>query len=142
MTEFAATRAEKPKQDKQRITTKILFGNKGSATGPESRKMLAAKQAETQAEKEEKAARNEERNQSKALKVAREVTKGAKLLKALELFGNPKLNSLTLPDLVALLTNVDRLTRRETRRSQRTSPKPCFASALCPLCRTPLAGAL
>ena len=107
MTEFAATRAKKPKQDKQRITSKILFGNKGSATGPESRKMLATKQAETQAEKEEKAARNEERNQAKALKVAREVTKGAELLKALELFGNPKLNSLTLPDLVALLTNAD-----------------------------------
>ncbi len=38
---------------------------KGSATGPESRRMLAAKHVETQAEKEGKAARNEKRNQAK-----------------------------------------------------------------------------
>jgi hypothetical protein len=69
--EFAATRYEKPKADKQRITSKNLFGNKGSATRPEMRRMLATKHAKTQAEKEEKAARNEEKNQAKALKIAR-----------------------------------------------------------------------
>ena len=41
--EFAATRSEKPKADKQRITAKRLFGNKGSATGPESRALLATR---------------------------------------------------------------------------------------------------
>ena len=40
------------------------------------------------------------------MKVAREVTKGAEFLKALELFGNPKFDySLTLSDLLAWLTN-------------------------------------
>jgi hypothetical protein len=107
VTEFAAARAEKPKADKQRITAKDLYGKKGSATGPESRRILAVRHADTQAEKEGKAARNEERYQAKALKVAREVTKGGELLKAIELFGNPKLKSLTLPDLQALLTNAD-----------------------------------
>ena len=105
--EFAATRSEKPRADKQRITAKRLFGNKGSATRPESRALLATRQAETQAEKEEKAARNEDRNQAKALKIAREFTRGAEVLKALENYGTPKLNALTLPDLLALLTNVD-----------------------------------
>jgi hypothetical protein len=105
--EFAATRSEKPRADKQRITAKRLFGNKGSATGPESRALLATRQAETQAEKEEKAARNEDRNQAKALKIAREFTRGAEVLKALENYGTPKLNALTLPDLLALLTNAD-----------------------------------
>ena len=57
--------------------------------------------------KEVKDARNEERNQAKALKVAREVTKGAGVMKAIELYDNQKLNNLTLPDLVALLTNAD-----------------------------------
>ena len=36
------------------------------------------------------------------------MTKGAEVLKALELYGNPKLNRLTLPDLVALLTNAEK----------------------------------
>jgi hypothetical protein len=107
VSEFAAARAEKPKGDKQRITAKTLFGNKGSATGPESRALLATRHAETHAEKEEKAARNEDRNQAKALKIAREVTRGAEVLKALEHYGTPKLNALTLPDLLALLTNAD-----------------------------------
>jgi hypothetical protein len=35
------------------------------------------------------------------------VTKGAEVLKALELYNNLKLSNLTLPDLVALLTNAD-----------------------------------
>ena len=105
--EFATTKAEKPKADKQRITARDLFGNKGSATGPEARKLLATKHADAQAKEEEKAAKNEERNQAKAIKVAREVTQGAEVLKELELFGNPKLNSLTLTDLVALLTNAN-----------------------------------
>ena len=43
--DFAATKAEKPKAGKQRISAKNLFGNKGSATGPESKKMLATKHA-------------------------------------------------------------------------------------------------
>jgi hypothetical protein len=46
-------------------------------------------------------------NQAKAPKGAREMYKDAELLKTLELFGNPKLNSFTLSDLVALLTNAD-----------------------------------
>ena len=45
--------------------------------GRKAKKLLAAKHEKAQAEKEENAARNEERNQAKALKVAREVTKGA-----------------------------------------------------------------
>ena len=99
---------EKPKAYKQRITANTLFGIKGSATGEESKKLLAAKHEESRAEKEGKAARNEERNQAKALKVAREVTRGAEVMKALELFGTQKLNNLTLPDLpVAPVTNVN-----------------------------------
>jgi hypothetical protein len=105
--EFATTKAEKPKADQQRITARDLFSNKGSATGPEARKLLATKHADAQAKEEVKAARNEERNQAKAIKVAREVTQGAKALKELELFGNTKLNSLTLTDLAALLTNAN-----------------------------------
>ncbi len=75
--DFAATKAEKSKADKQCITAAMLFRNKGGATGPESRKLLADKQAQTQANEEEEVARNEERNQAKAHKVAHEVTKGA-----------------------------------------------------------------
>ncbi len=45
--EFAATRSEKPKADKQRITAETLFGNKGSATRPESRALLVTKHAKT-----------------------------------------------------------------------------------------------
>jgi hypothetical protein len=74
--------------------------------------MLAVKHAKTRAAKEGKAARNEERIIAKALKVAREVTKGAELLKAIELFGNPKLKSLALPEFLALLTNARILTRK------------------------------
>ncbi len=81
--DFAATKAEKPKAEKHCITPKDLFGIKGYSTGPESRKLLAAKPADTQTKEEEKAARNEERNLVKAIKVARKVTKGAELLKAL-----------------------------------------------------------
>ncbi len=58
-------------------------------------------------EKEEKAARNEDKNQAKALKIAREVTTGAEVLKALEHYGKPKLDALTFPDVLALLTNAD-----------------------------------
>jgi len=45
VTEFAVARAEKLKADKRRITPKNLYGNKGSATGPESRKLLVTKHA-------------------------------------------------------------------------------------------------
>ena len=70
-------------------------------------KNVSGQASEIRAEKEERVAKNEEINQTKELKVAREVTKGTKLLKAIELFGNPKLKSLTLPDLQAKLTNAD-----------------------------------
>jgi hypothetical protein len=43
--DFAAFRAEEPKANKQRISAKNLFGNKGSATGPENGKLLAIKHA-------------------------------------------------------------------------------------------------
>jgi hypothetical protein len=49
--EFEATRSEKLKADKQRITARTLFGNKGSAIGPERRALLATERAKTQAEK-------------------------------------------------------------------------------------------
>ncbi len=61
--------------------------------------MLSAKHALSQAEKEENAARNDEKSQAKAVKVAREFGKGSELLKELERFCNPKLNNLTLPEL-------------------------------------------
>ncbi len=75
--------------------------------GALQRKLLATKHAEVQAEKEGKATRNEERNQAKALKVAREVNKGVEVLNTLELYGNPKLINLTFPDMLAVLTNAD-----------------------------------
>ena len=59
-------------------------------------RIVEAKHAEAQAKKEGKAASTEERNQAKVMKVAHKVTKGAKRLKALELFGTPKLNNLTV----------------------------------------------
>ena len=109
VTEFAAARAQKPKAYKQRITTKNLYGNKRSATGPEKKQKTARDQAcRIPSGDKGKVARNKERNQIKALKVAREVSKGAEvMMKALELYGNPKLNSFNLPDLVALPTNAD-----------------------------------
>ena len=44
--DIVATRSEKPKADKQRITAKTLFSIKGSATEEEIRRMLATKHAE------------------------------------------------------------------------------------------------
>jgi hypothetical protein len=52
-------------------------------------------------------------------KVACEVTKGAKLMKAIELFGNPNLERLTLPDLLAMLTNANPQ-RNETKPKNKT----------------------
>ncbi len=50
ITEFAAARAEKPNTNKQRITAKNLFGNNGSAIGPENIRMLAVNHAKSRAE--------------------------------------------------------------------------------------------
>ncbi len=48
-----------------------------------------------------------EKNQAKALKAAPEVAKGVNVLKIIDRFGIPKLNSLTLPDLLALPINAN-----------------------------------
>ncbi len=45
VTEIAAARAENPKANKQRIAAKNLLGNRGSATEPETKRMLAVKHA-------------------------------------------------------------------------------------------------
>ena len=57
-----------------------MFDKRGSASGPEAGAMMKAKHDENQAEKMEKAARDEEKKQKKALDVAVAVTHGARVL--------------------------------------------------------------
>ena len=64
VSELAATREEKAKANKQRIMAKTLFGLKGSATGEESKRMLVAKHAKAQTEKQGEPERNEKKNQA------------------------------------------------------------------------------
>ncbi len=113
---YADASAEKPKApEKQRIAARLLFRLGGSDTGPESRAMAQAKHAETQAEKEDNAAKREEKKKKKGAEVASAIIQGEQVLQALELNGEAQLNVLTIADINALLINAD---------SQGTGPKP------------------
>ena len=76
---------------------------------------MKAKHDYNQAEKMENVARDEERKQQKALDVAAAVTQGARVLQALELYGEAQLHKLTIAEIVALLIHAD---------PQGTNPKP------------------
>ena len=114
---FAEASAEKqPKaHEKQRISPRNVFDKRGSATGLEAMAMMKAKHDDNQAEKMEKTARDEERKQKKALDVAATVTHGARVLQALEMYGEAQLHKLMIAEIVALLIHAD---------PQGTNPKP------------------
>ena len=76
---------------------------------------MKTKHDDNQAEKMEKTARDEERKQKKALDVAAAVTHGARVLHALELYGEAQLHKLTIAEIVALLIDAD---------PHGTNPKP------------------
>ncbi len=84
--DYASARAEKPKADKTRITAKSMFGLKGSATREEGRSLARERHEQNQAEKTGKSAK-EDAKMKKALEVAAGVTRGAKLLRELEVHG-------------------------------------------------------
>ena len=78
---YADASAEKPKAPrKRRITARLLFRLGGSATGPESRAMAQANYTETQAEKEDNAAKREEKKKKKAAEVASAIIQGERVL--------------------------------------------------------------
>jgi hypothetical protein len=105
--EYAFAGVEKTKADKTRITAKTMFGLKGSATREEGRRLARERHEQNQAEKAGKAARKEDAKLKKALEVAAGVTRGAELLRELEVYGERLLSKLVIPDLQALLTNAD-----------------------------------
>ena len=104
--EWVAAGAQNPKPEKTRITAKTMFGLKGSATGEEGRKMAKERNEQNQTEKMSKAEK-EVAKQKKAVEVAALVTKGAGLLLSLEQNGPSHISSLTVADILALLTNAD-----------------------------------
>ena len=62
--DFRAANAEKPKANKSRITAKIMFGLKGSATREERRRLAQQKNVDIMADKAGKAERKETANTS------------------------------------------------------------------------------
>ena len=100
---------------KERILARNVFNKRGSATGPEARAIAKANHDLKQAEKDQKAARDEEKKQKKALDVAAAVTQGARVLQAIELHGEAQLHRLTIVEIVALLVHAD---------PQGNNPKP------------------
>ena len=106
--EFLASSAERPKTNKSRITAKIMFGLKGSATREEDRRLARAMNEEQQDKKVEKSSRRMEVSmQKKAIEVVALVTKGAELLQAMERHGPSFISRLNIADILALLTIAD-----------------------------------
>ena len=76
---------------------------------------MKAKHNINQAEKDQEAARDEEKKQKKAIDVATAVTQGARVLHALELYGEAQLLKLTISEITTLLIHAG---------PQGTNPKP------------------
>ena len=107
LVQWMDTAAPDPKPDKMRITACTMYGLKGSATGDEGRKMAKDRHEANMAEKSAKADRKEQKAEKKAAEVAALVTRGAAVLKELSQNGPGRVSSLTVSDILALLTNAD-----------------------------------
>ena len=90
---------------------------------------MKAKHDENQAEKDQKAARDEEKKQKKVIDVATVVTQGARMLHALELYGDAQLPKLTILEFTTLLlrgdpqgTNLKPTTKRDGLECARALP--------------------
>ena len=91
-----------------RMTSKNLFGKRGSATGPEGRAMIAAKAAEKQRKEEEARNKRETVREKRAKDVARDVTGlGSALLQRIAAEGAAVIRTFKVQELLALMQNAD-----------------------------------
>ena len=95
----------KPKAASTKITSKDLFGRKGSATGAESLKLLREKNARNKAKDDNAAEKREVAKRKKDLEVAAQISRGSALLEELLRRGKDFLGDLVKKDLDALLQN-------------------------------------